>query len=338
MIHTIQFYLNLSKKDICFLEDYHEDSFINLLSCVEHTFEGVTLNLVPFNTTHTYNLYLIVDLISFLGKKDGVITENDLIPTLHQITSLEQYLLASLDLKFTLIRLDYRVDIYLSDSSYREAIFDLWQKLARKYYHLKKCTCSKSKPEVDLERIKQSTPFKTSLYFNSKSLVVIAYDKEAERISKKIPPKNFEKGILRFEIRLNNSHLNNMKHNKKRPKELTAYFNYNTYLEYINKYLIRIFGRGDYYKIYQAKKLINFSSFTLKKQEKLIHFLKDISCNTLENSLSYQDNCTTPKYSRYTFKTYSNDLASLGINPILIPQNHATLPSHLPNPLAQFYN
>lgn len=165
-----------------------------------------------------------------------------------------------------------------------------------------------------------------NLYFDS------GLNKEVERIANGEELQPYEKGRIRYELRLRNSHLNSMKRKdkgKSRSKELRTYFSYQLWKEYMTKHVPPIVHLGDYYKITEGEKVIEESHFSKKKKEELRAFLVMISKGSID----------TPKkhMSLPTYRKYLRDLESIGINPILIPQNLSTknytsFPCNLKNP------
>jgi hypothetical protein len=168
---------------------------------------------------------------------------------------------------------------------------------------------------------------------------LIIYSKEDERIAKGEQIKPYDENIIRYELRLKNSHLNSMKREDKggkgRPKQLKIYFSYQLWKEYMEKHVIPIVHTGDYYKITEAEKIIAKSSFSKKKKESLRKFLITVSKGNIDSPLNKMKE--EESISKPTHRQYLRDLASLRINPILIPKNFSTenytsFPSFLKNP------
>lgn len=336
MIHTIQMYVSLTGKEKAMIEGYYKRPLYVLIQEIEDAFKDkdITLNLKKFYATDTYNLYLETDVIKLLGKKDGVIVEDDFQEANKIIQEIEERLrLWELERNFILIRIDYRLDVKVENEMQRKYLFKLWNKLAAKYYHMKKC----NRPKIEVDNI-ESKPFETTLYFNSKSICVTAYDKEQERKDKGIPLEKYEEGVLRFEVRLFNAHLKNMKYGKKRVKTLEAYWKEEAYTTYIYKYIVRLFGTEPFYKIYYARQIIRKSHYKPKEQEKLETFLIDISRYGVEGIIGYRAKLEWDykQYSRYQMKKYNSMLKELGINMILVPQNEVAQLGTVANPLERF--
>ncbi|WP_281998849.1 hypothetical protein [Priestia flexa] len=273
-----------------------------------------------------WNLQLKVDAVKMLNR--GTITEAD-------------YDLVELDIRkfltrhfghsdyfdsHTLTRMDYRLDVELPDPKDRELLFHLLDKYTVKFAYKKKIKWGKDENG-------NPQKYETSQYHKCKSTELIIYSKEDERIANGEQIQPFDANIIRYELRLKNSHLNSMKRDDKggkgRSKQLKIYFSYQLWKEYMEKHVIPIVHTGDYYKITEAEKIIANSSFSKRKKESLREFLVMIS----------KGNIDTPKkhMSLPTYRQYLRDLTSLGISPILIPKNFITknynsFPNCLKNP------
>lgn len=208
----------------------------------------------------------------------------------------------------------------------RELLFHLLEKYTARYAYKKKI-------KWGTDENGNPVKYDTSQYHKCKSTELIIYSKEDERIAKGEPIQPYDENIIRYELRLRNTHLNSMKREDKggkgRPKQLKFYFTYQLWKEYMEKHVIPIVHIGDYYKITEAEKVISNSSFSKRKKESLREFLVMVS----------KGNIDTPKkhMSNPTYRQYLRDLASLGINPILIPknlstENYTSFPGILKNP------
>ncbi|WP_176555765.1 hypothetical protein [Virgibacillus ndiopensis] len=226
----------------------------------------------------------------------------------------------------TLTRIDYRLDVYVPDKRDQELLFHLLNKYTMRFAYKEKIKWGKGENGNPLK-------YETSQYHKCKSTELIVYSKEDERTAKGEQIQLYDDSIIRYELRLKNSHLNSMKRQDKggkgMPKKLKTYFSYLLWKEYMQKHVIPIVHTGDYYKITEAEKIIKNSSFSKRKKESLREFLVMISKGSID----------TPKkhMSLPTYRKYLHDLAILGINPILIPKNlstknHIAFPSILKNP------
>src|SRR5699024_8836393 len=207
------------------------------------------------------------------------------------------------------------------DPKERKLLFHLFEKYTKKYGF---------KEMVKWGKDENSNPFKyeTSQYHKCKSVELFIYSKEDERKAKGEKIETHDRHRVRYELRLKNEHLNGMTRAGKgtgRPKKLRTYFSNALSEQYLKKHVLPIVHKGDYYKITEAEKIIENSSFSKLKKKKLRAFLIDIS----------RGNIDTPKkngMSNPTFRQYLRDLESIGINPILIPKNHTDFPCFFRNP------
>src|SRR5699024_2667435 len=142
----------------------------------------------------------------------------------------------------------------------------------------------------------------------------------------KIEP--YDRNRVRYELRLKNEHLNGMTRDDKgtgRPKKLSAYFSNALSEQYLTKHVLPIVRKGNYYKISEAEKIIENSSFSKLKKKKLRAFLISISKGNIDTPLK-------KGMSKPTYRQYLRDLENIGVNPILIPKNRKDFPNQLKNP------
>lgn len=209
-------------------------------------------------------------------------------------------------------------------------MFHLYNKLAKKYAHLKKCNRKKKENEDVTEGA-----YETTLYFNSKSIQLTVYDKMTERNQKGEKIEEYEKNILRFEVRLCNSHLKYNKYQKNMDRCIDPYFKEDVYDQYMENYLRRVFGWGDYYNIREVRKILKKATITIKDKEEVEAFLIQVSKRGMEDVIGYRPEkkvSSKKGYSRYQINKYLKILKELNINHILIPVN-AQMPAYIKNPL-----
>lgn len=199
-------------------------------------------------------------------------------------------------------------------------MFNLYNKLFKKYGFLK---MNNKKKIITPMHIKTTEKFKSTLYFSSRSVTVAVYDKEKEREAKKEMVEAHEKDVLRFELRLNNKHLQ-YKKSKGIPKRLSSYMNNAVYESYMQQYLYSIFGKDDYYSLREIRKIMKNRGIKDKDREQIEVFLKATSKSGLEK--------TKESYSIYKRKKILKALKDLEINPIPVPIN-SHMPAIIRNPL-----
>jgi len=169
------------------------------------------------------------------------------------------------------------------------------------------------------------------VYHSSQSIQSTVYSKEDEREAKGEPIEENEKDVLRYEVRINKSHINYKAREDKgnyRPKKLKVYMKEERYREYFNKYMSPIYNSGDFYKIDEARKVIRNSTLSQSNKLKLIDFLKQVSTHSIDTPLK--------NMTRATQRNRLKMLKELAINPVLIPKNYPQAPNMLKNPLDQF--
>lgn len=306
MIHTAKFYILVDDKEIYHLFTKYKSTDVRYIEDrINDKFTYCTTNIRSIWFKRI--LFLNVDFIKLLNKSD--ITESDLPKIKVEINKYLNEVFGYDNVDMVLIRIDYRKDIKIQDETHKKLLFYLHKKTLSNYKFKKKYN-----------------KYDTTTYFNSRSQQVIVYDKGRERIAKRQPIRNYEKDVVRLEVRLLNRHLNYNKTKKGIAKTLDNYFKEEIYKKYILKEAIPLLYRGDYYKLYYAEKIINNSNITKADKKGIREFLIDISKSSVEsvkNKLITNDNGkTVKKYTPYKFRKYIKILEKLNINPILIPKNY----------------
>lgn len=324
MIHTLQFYCELSNADICLISDRFSESIQLIPLKIDCIFTACTTII-----TKKYNrwrLYAVVDVIKLLKRSD--IKESDL-PEIK--TYLQRYtnFINGIWLNYedlTLIRIDYRYDVVVKENKDREVLFKLYKKTLEQYGHKRKF----NKKESDEQDIKYK-PYDTTVYFNTLSTVSVAYDKVAHRRDTHTNLESYEENVIRFEFRIMNSHLNNKKYKNNVEKTLESYFKEELFFKYMKSNFEPLFYRGDYYKINRVDTILKNSS--LKDKDKILirEFLIDVSESNLSHVKKMKDMNKNLKYNKYKFNKCIKVLNMLGINPILIPKNEKCI-SFIANP------
>lgn len=272
---------------------------------IDSFFKGIT---TTFRKNGLYWwMFVHIDFIKLLEKSN--IQEKDLKDIQRKINYYLYFIFDPNDKSLTLIRLDFRFDAVVPLKEHRELLLKLYKKTAEKYGFKRK---------YDL--------YETSIYFNSESVKIICYDKEAERKAKGEDIRPYEENVLRFEVCLLNRHLNYMKKTYGLEKCLESYMNNEFWTKYMKGNICPIFFKGNYYKINTATKIIEESNFKDRDKKKLRNFLCDVSKHGIHGvkRLMVKDSkgILKPKYSKYLFSKYIRMLEELNINPILIPKNY----------------
>lgn len=309
MVHTGEFFVDLNiEEDMEFIKVLEE------LNLIRHEEGAIIMMLkkVPMKFGYRTRLYIFVDFIKLLHRAN--INPNDIYEILEKINIVVK---AILNRNFQLIlnRIDYRYDVVIVSEEARKIIL---KKL------LSKCQ-DKASYMTKVER------YKTNIKYFAKSKSNNIYDKELERRNKGEKIEDYEEDIIRFEAQVKCGHLRYKSKIKNNPvaRELEEYFTFEKYREYMEKMIIKIVGKGDFYNLYHAIKIINKSTLIEKDKLGLIEFLKFTSKKrSLSKSLE--------KYGRYKYNKYIKILEDLNINPIVIPEKERV--THIPNPLRELIN
>ena len=305
MVHTAKFYAVIDRD----IKYYIEDKFnqpINMIGEIVKKNIGNKINGVKINFISRHgvaNLYMTIDFIKLLNKSN--ITENDYKEIEGKV---QEYINCIFDnvsnrIELKMIRIDYRIDIVIEKEK-RIALLNMYKKALDKSCHKKKYS------EYD-----------SSVYFNNKSIQVVVYDKEEERNAKNQPIQEYEKDVLRLEVRLMNRHLNMKKRTKGFEKDLKEYLNDNIFKEYINKQALPIFYRGEHKNIIEVDKILNEVKLKESYKGELREFLVNISKRGMTKTLLMENGTGERIYSRYRYNKYIKSLVDININPILIPRD-----------------
>lgn len=155
--------------------------------------------------------------------------------------------------------------------------------------------------------------YKTSANDNVEFVI---YDKQLEQESKfrecKVTQEELDyyKNVIRFEIRIKDKKLNNLKSDLGISKELDNYKSEQVADEFFSKYAELALFREPFHCISEAKEIINKSREKPKTKEKLVDLITGI------NEYGYTYIQEHYKYNSNTFRNHINKLKSLGINPL----------------------
>ena len=304
MLHTTQFCCQLQSEEIHDLTRRFNVSADLLSKEIDEISPGITIALKE--RSYDWSMYIYVDFIKLLGKAD--ISEKDFVEAMKEINRFKQFVFGNDRKEIILTRIDYRFDVVVKDKKHRQLFLKLYRKSYEKYRFKKK-----------------NARYKTSLYFNSKSINIIVYDKEEERKAKSQIIEPYEMDVLRFEVRLLNPHLNYKKRRKNFEKTLESYMRESTWKDYMLNQLSPFFKAGSFCKINMAEKIIADSGLGPKEREGLREFLCDVSIHGFKNMHKLEKTAVSgekiQKYSKYLIKKRLHQLNELDINPLLIPKH-----------------
>lgn len=322
MIHTAKFFMKLEKEDIYRLVDRYGEKVTVIGDLIDRKYEWSATSIYYSRSEESYSmnswvLNLVVDFVKMLGRSN--ITENDYKFVENEMNNYIYELFGNSNNELKMVRLDYRVDIKVPKED-RFILLKLYRKSYKKH---------------GFKKLKNIKDFDTSIYFQSKSVSLLIYDKEKERIDNNKEIQEYEKDILRMEVALFNRHLNYKNNRCNVFKDLQVYFNKSFYEKYINDHLRKFINNGDHYKLYISEKIIYDSDLKERDKEFLRQFLIDVSRSNLTGILNLKDDSGKTIYSKYKRNKAINMLSKLNINPISIPKNWRCK-NHIKNPLADF--
>lgn len=304
MVHTGEFFVDLNiEEDMDFIKVLEELKVIKDKGII------IMLKKVPMKFGYKTRLYIFVDFIKLLDRAN--INPNDIDEILEKINILIKSLL-NRNFELILNRIDYRYDAVIISEKARKIILE---KLL-------------SKSQDKSSYMKKIDKYNSTIRYFSKSKSDNIYDKELERRAKGEEVKEYEKGVIRFEAQVKCGHLKYKSKIKNNPveRELIEYLTWDKYKEYMDKMIIKVVGKGDFYNLYHATKIINKSIISDKDKLELVEFLKFTS---QKRSLSK----TYEEYGRYKYNKYIKILEDLNINPIIIPEKEKV--TYIPNPLRE---
>lgn len=155
-----------------------------------------------------------------------------------------------------------------------------------------------------------------SFYIFNNSTIINFYNKEIERLNNTGKQLESAKDILRLEIQCKKAKTDYMKYKYNFDIKYLGYFtseelSINTISTYFNK----IIGKGDYYKLDNARAIINLSKHTKVTKDKLINVLELINKHK-----SIDKAFKESKYTKESFNRYIKLIRELNINPVTIPR------------------
>ena len=301
MIHTIQFYTNISFNEKENIERRFNKNIVTVMEEVSENTKGIAITTIGRISDYYINIH--VDVTEMLDKGD--VKETDYYKVQNKIDSVIESIIGY-QLELTLLRIEYRLDKYLECPSQRYILFHIYKKMILK---------------SGFKKRKDKKEYETSVMYDSGSIQLIIYDKSAERLAKKQIPKLYEENMLRFEVKVLNNHLNYNKNRYNISKTLKNYFKEDMKNNYMIKNIQNIVYKGDYYNIYGADKIINNSNLKDNDKKLLRDFLKDVSKLGITGAKFKKKEDNMLKYTTYKYKKAIKLLEELNINPILIPKN-----------------
>lgn len=323
MIHTFKMHFLLHHTEIQKLQRRFGIVYTEVNEYFKGQFDGVTMTICNKGMGE-WRMSMVIDAIKLL--KNPHISEGDYPLMEKEIKLILLHVLGdpSYYSDHILQRIDYRYDVVISDANTKQLLVDLYKKLTRSHKFQKKYL-----GKVNEDGIYE--PYETTVYHSSKSTEAVVYLKDEERKAKGEEIEEYEKDVLRYEVRLKEGHLYYMEKKDdaaKRPRKLNVYMKDKLYRHYFKRYMSHIYHPCSFYKLDEAREIIRKSTLTDRNKEKLIDFLKAVSSYDLDTPLK--------KMTKETRKRRLQHLKALGINPVPIPKNYDNASSSLSNPLDGF--
>lgn len=266
------------------------NGFTNI--CYSFNYKGV-----EFKYNKSYKIITILtNAHKILNKRD--VTLNDLEEYKSKLQDILSIVFNNSDVKLELNRIDYCVDIPLSEEDihlYHSLLY--FNKRSYKY-------------------MKQERLYLSSTYLKNKNgkTNINFY----HRYSK--TQNEDDKGILRLELQCKKKLIKSEYYNYGIPRELDYYWSKESMEEYYFNYLRNYLYEGDYYTINKAKEIID-NSETLKfdMKRKLKKFIRRIGRLQLSNLMD-PEFCRVKRldYNVGKINYYIEKLNSIGVNPIPI--------------------
>ena len=236
-------------------------------------------------------------------------------------------------------RIDYTLNIRFRTKGLLNLFLEMTKKTSR--YIRKKLKRMNKIPLKEQSTAEGNQSVKVMFYHKQKQVQCVYNSIPAEEKQRLLDDSNL---IVRFEVQCKSSKTFTLKRKYGFDNRcILNYLNEDIAHEiFLTEYLNSV-GRGDFYSRYHAEKRIKKSRFYKSKKTKLLHFLMLISrarhiSNAEEQFIAgtyirHNHNAVLVKGSKNTFRNYRKALESLGINPMLIPEErHIT---HLSNPIFQ---
>lgn len=305
MIHTAKFQIVLQDEEIGLLSRKFKEKITLVGKVIDKNFNGISTSFKKLFSQWRMDVY--VDFIKLMGTAD--IQEKDIDKIQKRLNEYLYFVFGKNDKELTLLRLDFRFDAVIPNKKHREILLKIYKKTVEKHGFKKK-----------------NAHYKTTIYFNSKSVKVVIYDKEAEREKRGELIEDYERDVLRFEVCLQNRHLNYLKRSYGLEKRLENYLTKDFWTKYMTKNICPLFFKGDYYPISVSEKIIGDSNINESEKKKLRVFLCDVSRYGFEGIKNLQKESKgtlKPKYSKYLVEKYIEILEEFEINPIPIPKHDA---------------
>lgn len=315
IVHTAEFFIYFYDFEIKHIEDTYSN-YITYKDTKKFTINFENINMTISRKSGYTGMK--IDFIKLIAKPS--LGSADLTKIYEKIYDVIEPLLTYS--KFPILkRWDFRLDVKFNSSFEKDLVYKLYNKTTTKLYKLnKQIYINESNCTNNYNFYYKSNALNSSITLN-------IYDKNNERVDKNLNPETYEEDIIRYEVQLRKKHIDYNKYQKDYKRELDTYLSEDIFIYYMEKYIKPIVFWGDYYDIYNARKIINLKVARKDEREKLINFLKLVSNTNIDKAKEL--------YSPHAYKHCIKVLDELGINPILIPKNYRV--KKIINPLNEIY-
>lgn len=296
MIHTLTVLLKITNKIDNDFKSEHRQSIVDVDKVFASYFNGVSYHIFQ---NGNYNwLKITFDLVKMLGKLE--VTEDDLDVVCKVLTKISELLNVD-EKELRLNRIDYRIDVIVTDADERNTLVELF-KQNLSYYN----------------RRNKDASHKNLVDYKNKSIQFRVYDKVAARSNQNQKTEDYEEGVLRLECAVCNNRLEYAKYQYEVPKEVEAYFTKDMMKFFMLMAIPMHISLGDFYTLKGATKIIDDSHLSKCNKEHLKKFISYVAKHGMDAARK-QRGTSKGKYNDKTFKDYVNNLESLRVNPITIP-------------------
>jgi hypothetical protein len=317
IVHTAEFFLYFNQIEI----EHIEDTYVRYITYKDTKkfimeFDNIKMTITKSNGYGYTGMK--IDFIKLLNKPN--LGRADLSEIYKKIYSVLEPMFIYFNFPI-LKRWDFRLDIKFSDKSEKDVIYKLYNKTTTRLYSLHR------EKFINNSGCKNDYNYYYKTNAKNHSITLNIYDKGNERLNKGAIPKIYEEDVIRFEVQLRKRHIDYNKYKKNYERELDTYLNEELFVYYMEKYIKPIVFWGNYFDIYNARKIINSNVTRKDEREKLINFLILISENNIDKAKEI--------YTPHVYKHCINLLDSLNINPVLIPKHYSI--RKIINPLNDIY-
>lgn len=266
----------------------------------------VTLAINPLNMIKPSNIYRI-DLFR-CSKKNVRLLSKRFRSVISGLLGYEYNSLSGWKAR----RVDYTTNLGFNTEEEKKAFYkivhksSLYSRTSRRYIK-----------DIDLED--------QSAAEGNKGYKTLFYDKsdEIEEHFQDGPRKNALLKRSRYTIRMEHQcyygELNKIRDRHQfRNKSIVRYLREDIAVEFLTERYRKMVGEGDFYSLNSAVKKIESSSLTKLRKRRVIKFLYEVNENS--DTLKEAKHKITSMFSASTFRSRREDLASIGMNPILLDE------------------